>query len=257
MEVAPMGIDGQSTDNEELNNTKTCKGDLKGPADEVRRLCLEKDDAEYPKGKYTARYGLLFECLLRNTVSSLMEVGLMILGKQYKNPLNMNKTAWFLGNTLQAWLTDMGELTRKRFDKEFAGQVMDKASELASRSEEHDDNAYKEIIERCKAVELRMLSDGKYLGRKAGKGAQATEEDQSSEDEEEEEISEEDQMRKHMGALEHKLAWVEGLTVDQKFQKLQSKTLQQDECKESTTQFFTQLDKYPHVICPILPKLNI
>ena len=144
MDVVSKGIDGQSKSNEDLNKTESCKGNLKGPAEEVRRLCLEKDDAEYPKGTYAARYGLLFECPLKNSVSSLMEVGSMILRKQYKNPLNMNRTAWFLGNTLQQWLVDVGELARKRFDETFANQVMDKASVLASRSAEHDDNSYKE-----------------------------------------------------------------------------------------------------------------
>lgn len=77
------------------------------------------------------------------------------------------------------------------------------------------------------------------------KGAQTTEEDQSSTDEEEEEITKEEITRTHLGALQNKLAWVEGLTVDQKFQELHSNALHQDECKESTAQFFTQLDKYP------------
>ena len=253
MDVVSKGIDGQSKSSEDLNKTESCKGNLKGPAEEVRRLCLEKDDAEYPKGTYAARYGLLFECPLKNSVSSLMEVGSMILRKQYKNPLNMNRTAWFLGNTLQQWLLDVGELARKRFDETFANQVMDKASVLASRSAEHDDNSYKEIVERCKALELTMSSDGQYFGRNRAKEFQATEKGQSSEDEEEEEIAVEDQMRTHMKALEQKLAWVKGLTVDKKFQKLQHKTLQQDECKESmkfflhrwtnTTKMRRRLDK--------------
>ena len=51
-------------------------------------------------------------------------------------------------------------------------------------------------------------------------------------------------MSEHLAALGHRLAWVEGLTADQKLQQLQHKTLQKDEVKENMKIFFTQMDKY-------------
>ena len=83
-----------------------------------------------------------------------------------------------------------------------------------------------------------MVSDGQFFGRNLAMGTQATEENQSSDDEEEEKIAEPNQMRKHEKALEERLVWARGFTAEQKFQMVQSKTLQHNECKESTAPFF-------------------
>ena len=239
-----MEIDGQSKSSEDPNETDSCKGKRKGPADELRRLCLKQGDEEYPEGTYVARYGVIFEYPLKDSVFSLMELGLIILRGKYKNPLNMNRNEWFLGNTFQQWLLDIGELARKRLDEKLINQVMDKASELVSRSTVHDYNSYREIVEKCKTLELTTSTDERLFGRNAAKGAQVTEGNQSSEDEEEVEIAGEAQMSEHLAALGHRLAWVEGLTADQKLQQLQHKTLQKDEVKENMKIFFTQMDKY-------------
>ena len=89
-----------------------------------------------------------------------------------------------------------------------------------------------------------MGSDGQIFGRNLGMGTQAAEEDQSSDDEEEEEIAKPNQMRKDEAALEERLEWARGISAKQKVQILQSKTLQHNECKESTAPFLLHVDKY-------------
>ena len=79
---------------------------------------------------YTARYGLIFEGILKTTVSSNVEVGKKIARNMYKNPLNMNPPS--VDNILCAWHGDITNLARTKCNPDLAEQVLDRAAVLAS-----------------------------------------------------------------------------------------------------------------------------